>query len=89
VSSDLDGAKIAQRMGIRFNEAIAGMLATTPEPLSTDVQLVATMLQSSMAGVSRRLLESESPEKQFDAFRQELIFFACAYLEACSGRQNP
>jgi AcrR family transcriptional regulator len=83
VSSDVDGAKIAQRMAVRSNKAIVGMLATACEPLTRDPQLIASMLQSAMAGVSRRLLESEAPEKQFETLRQELIFFASAYLEAC------
>ncbi len=34
VSSDVDGAKIAQQMGVRSNKAIAGMLASTCEPLT-------------------------------------------------------
>jgi hypothetical protein len=46
------------------------------------------MLQGAMAGVSRRLLESDAPEKQLDALRHELIFFVCAYLEACSARRS-
>ena len=44
------------------------------------------MLQSVMAGVSRRLLESGAPEKQFEVLRQEMIFLACAYLNACCAR---
>lgn len=86
VSSDVDAAKIVQQMGIRFNKAIAGMLLTSSEPLTTDPQLVASMLQSVMVGVSRRMLESEAPEKQFEILRDELIFVACAYLDACSAR---
>ena len=86
VSSDVDGAKIVQQMGVRANQAIVEMLATAREPLTKDPQLVALMLQSAMAGVSRRLLESDAPEKQFNVLRQELIFFVCAYLEACSAR---
>ena len=88
VSSDVDGAKIVQQMGIRSNKAIVRMLATASEPLTTDPQLVASMLQGAMAGVSRRLLESDAPEKQLDALRHELIFFVCAYLEACSARRS-
>lgn len=84
VSSDVDGAKIAQQMGLRANRAIGVMLATAREPLTKDPQLVASMLQSAMAGVSRRLLESAAPEKEFETLRQELIFFAGAYLVACS-----
>jgi len=84
VSADLDGAKIVRQMGVRCNKAIAGMLATTCEPLTRDLQLVASMLQDAMAAVSRRLLESSAREKQFKSLQQELIFFACAYLEACA-----
>ena len=86
VSSDVDGAKIAQQMGIRFNRAIVRMLATTSDPLTTDPQLVASMLQDAMVGVSRRMLESGATEKQIEVLRNELIFVACAYVDACSAR---
>jgi AcrR family transcriptional regulator len=88
VSSDVDGAKIVQQTGVRTNKAIVEMLSTAHETMTKDPQLVASMLQSAMVGVSRRLLESGSPEKQFDALRRELIFFVCAYLEARSVRQS-
>jgi len=86
VSSDVDGARITRQNGVRGNAAIADMLASAREPLTRDPKLVASMLQSAMVGVSRRLLESDEPEKQFDAVRQELILLVCAYLEACSVR---
>ena len=84
VSSDLDGARIARQMGIRFNKVVAEMLETAQEQLTTDPRLVATMLQSAMTGVSRRILESTSAEKQLEPLRQELIVLACAYLDASS-----
>jgi len=84
VSSDVDAAKIVQQMGTRFNKAIAQMLASSCEPLRTDAQLVASMLEGAMVGVSRRMLESGAPEKYVDALRRELIVVACAYLDACS-----
>ena len=86
ISSDVDGMTIAQQMGRRSYQAIVEMLASTREPLTKDPQLVASMLQSVMAGVSRRLLESDAPEKQLDTLRQELILLACTYLQACSAR---
>jgi AcrR family transcriptional regulator len=86
VSSDVDGASIVQQMGIRSNKAIVRMLATASDPLTTDPQLVASMLQGAMVGVSRRMLESGAPEEQLDILRRELIFVACAYLDACSAR---
>lgn len=86
VSSDIDGAKMARDMGIKFNEAIVRMLNSAREQLTTDPQLVASTLQGVMSGVSRRLLESADPENQFHTLRQELVFLACAYLNACSTR---
>jgi AcrR family transcriptional regulator len=88
VSADVDGARIAQQIGVRSNKAIVGMLASASDPLTRDPQIVASMLQGAMVGVSRRLLESGAPEKHFEALRKELIFLVCAYLEACSARSS-
>ena len=84
VSSDVDGAKMAQQAGLRANKAIVQMLASAPEPLAKDPQLLAEMLQGAMGGVSRRVLESDAPEKQFNALRDELIFVVKSYLQACT-----
>jgi hypothetical protein len=86
VSSDVDGAKIVEQIGVRINKATVEMLASAREPLTKDPQLVASMLQPAMAGVTRRLLESAAPDKEFPAMKQELIFLVCAYLAACSAR---
>ena len=86
VSSDVDGAKVAREMGVRANQAVVAMLMTAREQFTTDPQLVAAMLQGVMGGVSRRLLESAAPEKEFDTLQQEMIFLARAYLRACSAR---
>jgi AcrR family transcriptional regulator len=86
VSSDVDGARIVQQMGTRTNKAIVGMLESASDPLTTDPQLVASMLQGAMVGVSRRMLESGAAEKQFDILGRELVFVACAYVDACSAR---
>ena len=92
VSSDVDGAKIAQQTGARSNKAITRMLTSAadpliPDPLIPDPQLAASMLQAAMVGVSRRMLESKDPEKEFETLHRELIFVACAYLDACSARR--
>jgi AcrR family transcriptional regulator len=84
VSSDVDGARIVQQMGVRTHKSIVQLLATAREPLTTDPQLVASVLQGAMAGISRRMLESAAPEKQFEPLRRELIILACAYVSACS-----
>ena len=84
VSADVDGARIVREIGQRSNQAIVAMLTSAREPLTKDPQLVASMLQAAMGGISRRLLESDNPEKHFETFRQELTLIACSYLEACS-----
>lgn len=86
VSSDVDGAKIARQMASRFHKAIVRMLASACEPLTTDPQIVASMLEGMMVGVSRGMRESGAPEKELEAFRRELILVACAYIDACSSR---
>jgi AcrR family transcriptional regulator len=86
VSSDVDGARIAKEMQVRLNKAVVGLLKSGKEPLATDTQMVATMLQGTMVGVSRRLLEAADPAKELEPLRRELIFMGCAYLKACAGR---
>ena len=88
ISSDVDGARIVRQMGLRSNKAIVRMLASVCEPQIKDPQLVASMLQGTMAGVSRSLLESSAPEEQLETLRRELIFLACAYVNACSTRSS-
>jgi AcrR family transcriptional regulator len=88
VSSDVDGVKMARQMGVRSNKAIVEMLKTSREALTKDPQAVAAVLQGAMGGVSRRLLESVTPEKEFELLREELIAMACAYLESCTQRQS-
>jgi AcrR family transcriptional regulator len=84
VSSDVDGARISREMNLKASRAIAAMFATAKDTLSTDPQLVSSMLQAAMACVSRRLLESSSPETDYITLRDELVFLACTYLRACS-----
>jgi AcrR family transcriptional regulator len=83
VSSDVEGWKIAHKIGARVHRAIVSMLATAREPLGKDPQLVASMMQSAMTGVSRRLLGSASPEREYEPLRQELALMMRVYLDAC------
>jgi AcrR family transcriptional regulator len=87
-SSDLDGVKIARRNAVRINKAIVAMLETSHEGFAGDPQMAAFMVQGAMVGVSRRLLESESPEKHLEAVQRELVLLICTYLEACAGRSG-
>ena len=82
VSSDLDGAEISEQVGKRLNQVIVRMLASAGEPLTTEPQLVAAMLQGAMVGVSRRILESPAPEQQMETLSRELTLMACS-LRGC------
>jgi AcrR family transcriptional regulator len=84
VSSDVDGAQIVRGMAARASQAVIAMLKTAQEELTTDPELVCSMLQAMMAGVSRRLLESPTPEKDCEKMLNELAFLASTYLRACS-----
>jgi hypothetical protein len=86
VSSDVEGAKIAASAAARVNNAIVGLLESAPEVLTTDLQLMATVLQSTIAGVKRQLLESDIPEAQFDVMQRELVLMVRCYVRACVGQ---
>jgi AcrR family transcriptional regulator len=87
VSSDVDGVKMARQMSVRSNKAIVEMLKTSHDRLTKDPQAVAAVLQGAMGGISRRLLESDAPENEFELLRNELIAMACAYLQSCTQRR--
>ena len=89
VGSDVDGWKIAQQTGRRVNKEVVTLIATAPEPLRKDPEIVASMLQSMLNGVSRKLLESPAPERHFHALRQELVFLARTYIGACVAAAAP
>lgn len=85
VSSDVEGAKIASSAVARVNNAIVGLLQSAPEVLKADLRLMATVLQSTIAGVKRHLLESDMPEAQFDFMQRELVLVVRGYVRACVG----
>jgi len=79
VSSDVEGAKIAASAVTRVNNAIVGLLESAPEVLKTDL-LMATVLQCTIGGVKRQLLESDMPEAQFEVMQRELVLVVRSYV---------
>jgi hypothetical protein len=63
--------------------SIVLLLQTAPEALTTDLQLMATVLQSTIAGMKRRLLEADMPEAMFAAMQRELVLVVRGYARAC------
>ena len=86
VSSDVEGAKIVATTAMRVHRAIVALLQSAPEELTTDLQLMATVLQSIISGVKRQLLESDMPEAQFEVMQRELALVVRGYVRACVGR---
>jgi AcrR family transcriptional regulator len=84
VSSDADGARISRETEQKVGRAIGAMLASAKDELRRDPELVSSILQGAMNGVSRLLLESASPEVEYERLRDELVFVVCGYLRACS-----
>ena len=87
VSSDLDGARIARQISNRLHQSIVTLIETAPEPLARPAPLMVDMLQGALAGVSRKLLETPSPERHLPALREELLFLAGTYVSACTKPQ--
>jgi AcrR family transcriptional regulator len=86
VSSDVEGAKITANAEARAKDAVVGLLKSAPEMLNTDLQLMATVLQSTIAGMKRHLLESDMPEAQFEMMQRELVLVVRSYARACVGQ---
>ena len=83
VSSDVEGAKITASAMARVNHAIVDLLQSAPEVLTTDLQLMATVLQGTISGVKRQLLESVMLEAQFEVMQRELVLVVRSYVRAC------
>jgi AcrR family transcriptional regulator len=84
VSSDMEGAKVTAVAHVQVNDAIVDLLRSAPETLTTDLRLMATVLQSTISGVKRQLLESEMPEAQFVVMQRELVLVVRSYVRACT-----
>jgi AcrR family transcriptional regulator len=85
VSSDVEGLKIVASSQAKVNDAIVALLRSAPEVLTTDLKLMATMLQSAISGVKRHLLESAMPEAQFEVIQRQLVLVVRSYVRACVG----
>jgi AcrR family transcriptional regulator len=84
VSSDVDGMRIAREIAARVTRAMASALANARDPVE-DPQLVASLVQGAMSGVSHRILESASPERLYPLLQKELALMMRAYINALHG----
>jgi AcrR family transcriptional regulator len=83
VSSDIEGAAIAKAVGTRSLRSIAALFASAQEGLNKDPEVVASVVTAALNGISRRALESKSPEREVEILRDELIVLIHSYLRTC------
>ena len=86
VSDDVGGAEIARRNGTRNVAAVAELLESAKEKLTEDPQVVASIVLSTMAGVSRRMLDARLRDEEMKAMQQGLVTMVRAYLQTCTAR---
>jgi hypothetical protein len=83
VSDDVRGAEIARQNAARNIAVVAAMLESAEEHLKEDARVVAAIVLATMAGVSRRILESERRDGELEAMQRGLVTMVRAYLAAC------
>ncbi|HZY64079.1 MAG TPA: TetR/AcrR family transcriptional regulator [Edaphobacter sp.] len=84
VSDDVRGAEIVRQFGARNIKAIAAMLESSEARFAEDMETIASTLMAAMAGVSRRMLESDLSPKTLATMRDGLRVMVRAYLNACA-----
>ena len=87
ISSDVDGIQIAKESYLELREAVAAMFATAPA-ITKDSETIATVVLSAMNGIARRLLESLTPEEEYEPLRGELTLLVHSYLRASMREQR-
>ena len=86
VSSDVDGLGITEDLRLRNESAFKQALLSAPEKLRVDTSLAAFTMQSTMIGISRRILESKIPAREHEALREQMVVMLCAYAESVTIR---
>lgn len=81
VSSDIDGLRLTEDIRLRGERAFEKALRTSSQTLAIDAGLAAFTLQSTMIGISRRILEARIPAREHEALREQMIAMLCAYVE--------
>jgi AcrR family transcriptional regulator len=84
VSDDVGGAEIARNNATRNVAAVAALLESAKERLTEDPQIVASIVLSTMAGVSRRMMEARPHDGELEAMQQGLATMVRAYLQTCA-----
>jgi len=77
--SDVDGAAIVRRISKSGNRALTAALAEAAGAQPGDMEFVALMIYSAMAGATRAVLEAGAPARMVARLREELLVLCQAY----------
>ena len=83
VSSDIEGMAIAKAATTRSLHRATDLIATAPERLRKEPEVIASMVLAAMNGTAHRLLDTSSPERLLTLLQAELIALIHAYLRTC------
>jgi AcrR family transcriptional regulator len=86
-ASEPEGAAVVRRVSKRGQRALTAALAEAAGATVGDVEFVALMLYSAMAGATRAVLEAGAPAKMVVRLREELLVLCRGYA-ARSLRSN-
>jgi AcrR family transcriptional regulator len=89
VSSDVEGLAIVRAVSAGSLRSIAALFATAKEGLTKDPELVASVVTAALNGISRKVLESKSPEREMEILRDELLVLVHSYLRTCAASPVP
>jgi len=78
-ASEPEGAAVVKRLSKRVHRALTTALAEAAGPTSGDMEFVALMLHSAMAGATRAVLEAGAPAKMVVRLREELLVICQGY----------
>lgn len=84
VSSDVQGTPIAQEVGESMRADMEALLRTGPQRID-DAALMSSMLLGAIAGVSRKLVESDSPERLLPEYQRDLEAMVRGYATWATG----
>jgi AcrR family transcriptional regulator len=78
-ASEPEGAAVVKRLSKRVHRALTAALAEAAGATLGDMEFVALMLYSAMAGATRAVLEAGAPAKMVVRLREELLVICQAY----------
>jgi tetracycline repressor-like protein len=84
-AAEPEGAAVVRRLSKRVHRALTAALADAAGPTLGDMEFVALMLYSAMAGATRAVLEAGAPPKMVIRLHEELLVLCQGYAAKSVG----